>query len=202
MDGIYRSSSGGGTIMAGTRGRSDNLVGSQMRNMQPGQFWGPQGGMTGMADRTIGVNITSHDEFLKNQMLTRKNQIWERRGERFAQSAVSTAKTAGKYGMAAGQAGYRVATGRAGKAAYGAFNKLSMKAFGASIPQIAAVSGAGLLAYGMYADDPVGGIKSGVQFYDTMRQQAMASSRPSYGSTVFNQSTQGLVFGLHSRRTG
>lgn len=93
-------------------------------------------------------------------------------------------------------------------AGYRAANAVSKTLLHASIPQVAAAGalvGAGL--YGLHAltpldpNDPSKHILNLDNVASGIHQFMKQSSRPSYGYSQMGQSTQGLVFGLHSRRT-
>jgi len=88
----------------------------------------------------------------------------------------------------------------AAKRAYPAANFMSKMVTGGSIPQIATVSGIGLAAFGMLSSDPVGQAQRAGRFMQDIGQQMRMSSRPTYGQTAFQESVQGLTFGLNSRR--
>lgn len=88
-----------------------------------------------------------------------------------------------------------------GPGAYRKTNAFSKMALGSSIPEIAAVGGAGLATYAALSDDPMGGIQQAGRLLGATGDQMQAARRPTYSTTVFQQSTQGLTFGLNSRRT-
>jgi hypothetical protein len=80
-------------------------------------------------------------------------------------------------------------------------NVFSESILGASVQQIAGVGAVGLGVLSLFPNQPQGAIEAGSGLMQGMAQQAAASSRPTYGMSAMNQSTQGLVFGLNSRRT-
>jgi hypothetical protein len=89
--------------------------------------------------------------------------------------------------------------------AYGSANKASQAVLGTSIGKLALgaglVVGALALVDSAIGRDPfsdAGKMAGGVQRFGTAMQQAQ---RPSYGQSAFQQSTQGLTFGLHNART-
>jgi hypothetical protein len=80
-------------------------------------------------------------------------------------------------------------------------NVFSESILGASVQQIAGVGIVGLGALSLFPNQPEGAIEKGSQLLQSFGEQAAMSSRPTYGMSAINQSTQGLVFGLNSRRT-
>jgi len=159
--------------------------------------------LTGATSRAMSFtpDVGAHDSFLEKKMRSRSRKVWAGRGKMIGGAALKTASLAGS-----GVSGlYRAATSPAANKSYKAANAFSKLAFGASIPQIGAVAGAGLLAYGMLSDDPVGGLQAAAQGASAMRSEMKSYTqqfkRSSYRSTEFQQSTQGLVFGLHGSRT-
>jgi hypothetical protein len=111
-------------------------------------------------------------------------------------------KTATMTG-AAGLGATASAAARYGPSMYRGANAFSQTMFGASIGQMGAVGGMGIGAYSLLADRPVEGMMGaarGTAGFVSQMGEAMVT-RPTYGSSVFQQSVQGLTFGLSSRRT-
>ena len=88
---------------------------------------------------------------------------------------------------------------------YGGVNTMTKATMGVSAGKLAlggglAVGALGALDYAIGRDpfSDAGSAVGGVQrFFGAMKE----ASRPSYGTSAFQQSTQGLVFGLHNART-
>lgn len=218
MADFYRTQFGpGGTRMEGSVGSAGGLVKSQLagptwryvHGASPNPFNRyPQGGLTG-ATRAIGSDPASRS--VMNQQATwqkrrMQQRVWTARGESFARGTIGAGRFAGRVGIGAARLGFRAATSapaRAGmKATYGALNAGTMRIFGGSIPQIATMAGIGLAAYGLLSDRPVESAQRAGSAISAMGEQLAMSKRPRYGTTVFQQSVQGLTFGLHSRRNG
>lgn len=127
-----------------------------------------------------------------------------------AKTAWAGASTTAKMGWGAAKMAAPVAAGgakygyKAGAAMYPAANTMTRMMTGGTIPQIGAVAGLGMAGWaalrgpGQMVDDMrgIGGVVQGMG--DAMAQ----ASAPRYGLTAFQQSVQGLTFGLHSRRNG
>lgn len=200
--------------MAGSYGAAESLIRSQTQGagmnykhvpgVSPSRMSIPSvsGMQSGMQSRLGGgpsaVGMSAHDEFLKSRY---QERVWTARGERFAQGTMRTGKAVARGAAGGARMAYGAATSRPARMAYGAANMASTRLLGASIPQIGAVAGLGALAYAAMADDPVGDVQAAGRMMTGMGEQLRMASRPSYGHTAFQQSVQGLTFGLHSSRT-
>lgn len=154
--------------------------------------------MTGTLDRIIGLNPNTVGSSTPGTVRAARNIRYYggkaigmgRAAYKVGAPVASVASVAAKYGY---------------KAGYPAANALTKMSTGASIPQIGAAAGLGLLAWGALRDDPLEDMRSigaaGSSMMDAMQQQAEMAQMQKYKHTSFQQSTQGLVFGLNSRRT-
>jgi hypothetical protein len=110
----------------------------------------------------------------------------------------------GNYGSVKPQSTKQPSRSMLGKA-YGRASKISKATLGTTPGKLALGAGLAVGALGVLdaaiGRDPfadAGALAGGVQRFGRAMEQA---SRPSYGASAFQQSTQGLTFGLHNART-
>lgn len=110
----------------------------------------------------------------------------------------------GNYGAVEPRAGKKASRSMLGNA-YGRASKITKATLGTTPGKLALGAGLAVGALGMLdaaiGRDPfadAGAAVGGMQRFGRAMQQA---SRPSYGASAFQQSTQGLTFGLHNART-
>lgn len=154
-------------------------------------FLGSAFGAAGRAGMSVGYGMHAGLDALRHPLRTGVKGAW------------SATKGAAGLGASAALGATGLGLHAAIKYGPGAYRKtsaLTQATVGASLTEIGAVSALGLGAYAAMSDNPDEGLMEAGRTVASMGEQMGMASRPSYGTSVFQQSAQGLVFGLHSRR--